>query len=357
MTQPLVIAEQGNFFVTGRYVESAESGGHRMAGQMYVQFQVPHERRVAYPIVMVSGMGQTGACYWGTPDGRRGWADHFVRQGYATYVVDHPGRGRSGHHEEAHGPTRAAAAEELARRFTAADPEHPELSPAARHTQWPGAGVPGDPVFDQFYASQVPAIPDRALAEELACRALGVLLERIGPAILLVHSQAGTFAWRVADAQPRLLRAIVAVEPNGGPFHDPAANGTGGQADVPARPWGITVGPMTYEPAAAGPSDLAYHQERFAQGPGLTRCWLQQEPARRLSQLSGIPIAIVTGDASFRTGVDHCTSQFLAQAGVPNDHLRLAEFGVTGNGHLMMLEQNSAQIAAIIDRWIGEHVT
>jgi pimeloyl-ACP methyl ester carboxylesterase len=36
-----------------------------------------------------------------------------------------------------------------------------------------------------------------------------------GPAILLTHSQSGTFGWLVADARPALVKAIVALEPSG----------------------------------------------------------------------------------------------------------------------------------------------
>ena len=43
------------------------------------------------------------------------------------------------------------------------------------------------------------------------------LLDKIGPAILLTHSQSGAFGWPVADARPDLVKAIVAVEPNGPP--------------------------------------------------------------------------------------------------------------------------------------------
>ena len=48
-----------------------------------------------YPIVMIHGGGQNGSNFTGTPDGREGWAQYFLRQGYAVYVVDQVGRGRS----------------------------------------------------------------------------------------------------------------------------------------------------------------------------------------------------------------------------------------------------------------------
>jgi hypothetical protein len=36
--------------------------------------------------------------------------------------------------------------------------------------------------------------------------------------------------------------------------------------------------------------------------------------------------------------------------------LRLAELGVHGNGHAMMLERNSAEIAAVLSDWIVKYV-
>ena len=46
------------------------------------------------------------------------------------------------------------------------------------------------------------------------------LLDKIGPAILLTHSQSGAMGWPVADSRPNLVRGIIAVEPSGPPAHD-----------------------------------------------------------------------------------------------------------------------------------------
>jgi hypothetical protein len=65
-----------------------------------------------------------------------------------------------------------------------------------------------------------------------------------------------------------------------------------------------------------------------------------------------IAIAVLTACAPY----DHCTSQFLAQAGVANDFVRLADVNIRGNGHMMMLERNNLEIAAFLDRWAREHI-
>src|SRR3954467_8804921 len=91
---PLMIASQGYFFVGGNYMKTKD-GQQVMASQMYVQYQIPQRRTHRYPVVMWHGGGQTGTNFLGTPDGRPGWADYFLRQGYAVYVVDQPRRARS----------------------------------------------------------------------------------------------------------------------------------------------------------------------------------------------------------------------------------------------------------------------
>jgi hypothetical protein len=54
----LTIAKQGNFYISGKYVENA--GDMPMIGQAFVQFQVPQRQTHPYPIVMVHGAAQTG---------------------------------------------------------------------------------------------------------------------------------------------------------------------------------------------------------------------------------------------------------------------------------------------------------
>ena len=68
-----------------------------MVGHMYVEYMIPARRAHPYPIVMVHGGSQTGTNFTGTPDGREGWAQYFVRRGYAVYVVDQVARGRAAH--------------------------------------------------------------------------------------------------------------------------------------------------------------------------------------------------------------------------------------------------------------------
>jgi pimeloyl-ACP methyl ester carboxylesterase len=144
MADAISIAEQGYFFVGGHYEDHAD--GRFLTGQMYVEFQIPAARTKALPLVMFSGGGQSGLNYAGTPDGREGWRQFFLRAGYAVYLVDQPSRARSPHLRET-GEQSRQPVRWVERQFTA--PELHKLWPQAElHTQWPGAGVEGDPVFD-----------------------------------------------------------------------------------------------------------------------------------------------------------------------------------------------------------------
>ena len=351
---PLSIARQGYFFVGGKY--STVNGQQVMSGQLYVEFQIPGKQTHEWPIVMIHGGGQSGTNFTATPDGREGWAQYFLRQGYAVYVVDQPGRGRAAYLADLYGGVTPPSLDNVQRRFVA--PERYRLWPQARlHTQWPGTGAPGDAVFDQFYASQLPSIQDFTLQQVLNRDAIVALLDRIGPAIVLTHSQSGAFGWPVADRRPDLVKAIVAVEPNGPPFFDitnvPAPEWFRDSA-TQTRPWGVTAVPLSYAPPANNTSDLAILRQEKPDAPDLTKCWLQKSPARQLPNLQKIPILIMTAEASYHAPYDHCTVKYLEQAGVHSTWIKLADIGIHGNGHMMMLEKNNLDIAAVISTWLSK---
>ena len=84
-----VLSTRDYFYVGGKY------SGETMAGQMYVEALRPARVTRKYPLVFFHGNSQTGTNWLGTPDGRPGWADYFLAQGYLIYLVDQPARGRS----------------------------------------------------------------------------------------------------------------------------------------------------------------------------------------------------------------------------------------------------------------------
>jgi hypothetical protein len=97
-------------------------------------------------------------------------------------------------------------------------------------------------------------------------------------------------------------------------------------------------------------------QQATADGPSLERCRLQAEPARRMPTLAGIPILIIATESSYHAVYDHCTSKYLAQAGVANTFVRLEDVGIRGNGHMLMIEKNNLEIADFIAKWVDKNV-
>jgi hypothetical protein len=101
--KPLDVCDQGAFFVGGvpkitNFASSDTEEGppqQIIIGQSYVQFMIPRERR-RWPLVMIHGSTHTGAALDATPDGRQGWFSYAVSKNLATFVMDQPGRGRSG---------------------------------------------------------------------------------------------------------------------------------------------------------------------------------------------------------------------------------------------------------------------
>ena len=351
--EPLALARDGYFYVGGK--TTVVDGRPYVSHQMYVEVRIPAQRTRRYPVIMVHGGTMSGTNFTGTPDGREGWAQYFVRQGYAVYVVDQPGRGRSGYLPAAYGAARNVDRDNAPRRFVAQ--EKYRLWPQAHlHTQWPGSGETDDPSADQLAQSQLPAIADFTEQQALNREALLALLERIGPAILLVHSQAGAFAWPVADDKPELVKAILAIEPNGPPFHGLEFVGAPNwfKEGPIALPYGITSMPLTYAPPVKDASELAIVEQEKADGPDLARCWMQKEPARALPNLQKMPILVLTSEASYHAPYDHCTVNYLRQAGVKPSFIKLADLGIHGNSHVMMLERNNREIAAVIVNWLQQ---
>lgn len=142
---------------------------------MYVERLTPPVVLHRHPLLFIHGLAQTAtvcSCtsvtltflhaltyfsqnWLNTPDYREGWASYFLRQGYVLYRTDHPQRSRSGWlpSEGEIGALPATAASTL---FAAPEKVEPQPYPQANlHTQWSGSGLPGDPIFDAFYASQV----------------------------------------------------------------------------------------------------------------------------------------------------------------------------------------------------------
>jgi pimeloyl-ACP methyl ester carboxylesterase len=352
------IGRQGHFYVGGHYV--GEPGKETMDGAMYVEVWVPKNIRRQFPIVFISGGGGQGAySLLQTPDGRPGWAYDFVGQGYTIYMMDYPGQGRSAYVPSVDGsltpPRSGPLMEEV---WSGGRPPSSEASSwpqTKKYSQWPSSapnkGKMGDPVFDYFAKTELPVVtsPNQ---ERRSADAIAELLDAIGqPVILLLNSGAAASGWLAADSRPKLVKGIVAVEPVAPPIENAERGATG-----PGRVWGLTNFPVHYEPPITQPSELRPVRQDKADGPDLIPCWIQQEPAHKLVNLEPIPVLDVSAEASYHRPYAHCVAKWLNQAGVKTTYVKLEDVGLSGNGHQMMSEKNSAEIAKYLQSWMEKNV-
>ncbi|KAF7856346.1 hypothetical protein EAF04_009874 [Stromatinia cepivora] len=365
-------ASRDYFYVGGEYVTTS-TNNTLFVNQMYVEHIVPNRIEQPYPIVFIHGQGMTGTNWLNKPDGSPGWATYFLSHNYEIYILDQTARGRSAWNPNGNTTLISYPAERIMQRFTAT--EKYGLWPQARlHNQWPGNGSIGDSIFDAFYASNVQFQSDTVIQEINMQNAGAALLNRTGPAILLSHSQGGLMPWVIADKVPELVKAIVSIEPTGPPFQDVLFPPTtpGGFT----RKYGITDIPMQYEPelkAGEVLEKVLVRNENAGEG-GLEECWLQRAPARQFKNLRGIKVLVETGEASFHRVYDGCTVEYLRQAGVEVQWMKLGEgvekgqgeqggghedhlvSSIHGNGHMQFMERNSDVIARVLEAWIRSAV-
>ena len=330
----LKLADQGCFFVGVQ--RKTMSYGEIALGQMYVQYMIPAEKRYPYPIVMVHGGGGQGTHMMGI-GGRPGFVHYFVQAGYSVYWVDRPSFGRSPYHPDALGPSHLPTVPAIEFLLT---------STAVFNTaQWPGPGGMHDPLVDQFMACERGNVSDEAFHSALVWPGGAELLERLGPSVLFVHAFGGFFAWGVADRRPDLVKGIVCMEINGNPFERQLV-------------WGLTAGPISYDPPVSKLSDFQFVQH--TEPPDSPRpidspYHLQAEPAHLWKNLKGIPVSWVTSEFG-GGGSPVANVAFLQQVGCSAEMLRLRDSGVFGNGNLMLMEKNNHEVFGVIRDWLDRKV-
>jgi len=114
---------------------------------------------------------------------------------------------------------------------------------------------------------------------------------------------------------------------------------------------------MTYDPPVTSPSEIETVHVTEGKLPGYT-CILQQEPARKWPNLAHIPVLTVTSETSWHGIFDDCTVDFLRQAGLTVNFVRLQDVGIHGNGHMMFMELNSDEIAEkVVGKWIVDKIS
>jgi pimeloyl-ACP methyl ester carboxylesterase len=208
----------------------------------------------------------------------------------------------------------------------------------------------GDQVFDSFYSSNVQFINNDTYQQSTVQAAASVLLDKIGkPVILMGHSQGGTFPLLIADARPKLAKALILLEPKGPPFREAVFSTT------PIRAWGLADIPLEYSPPVTDPAIDLKQEVHSARDANSSECILQAtSPApRQLVNIASKPILVVTSESGYHDVYDYCTVNYLKQAGCSKtEHLELGKAGIYGNSHMFFMEKNSDEIQEAIKEWI-----
>ena len=214
--EPLMIQEQGSFAVGGSVATSpgtfdpikqgaynpvgTDPAGQTLHGDhAYVFFQVPANAR-KLPLVFWHGHGQSGKTWETTPDGREGFQNIFLRRRFPVYLIDQPRRGRAARGTQPINIT--------------ATPDEQLWFGIFRLGAWPdfypGVQFSHDPeTLNQFFRQMVPNTGPYDV--QVNTEAVSALFNKIGPGILVTHSQSGGLGWRTAiknkNVRDRFFRA------------------------------------------------------------------------------------------------------------------------------------------------------
>jgi len=311
---PMELQDEGQFFIAGQSLPSTHPSnapgflpGQIMASQMFVHYRIPASVNRP-PIIMVHGSGHTGVTYETTPDGREGWATYFTRNNFPVYVVDHSGRGRSGFDPT---PINRAKAESNAGLL-------PDIPLTTKERAWvnfrfgdaypktyPGLQFPIDAI-DQYVSQLVPNT-ETTLSGGGAntVKALAALVDKIGPSVVMVHSQSGNYGLDLVRQRADKLRGLIIVEGSCGPL---------------------------------SAADVSDHFKK-------------------------VPTLIVLGDNTTGSKTNNgderrkqCTetADKIRAAGGKGRFIVLPEVGIKGNSHMMMMDKNNLIIADQIIGWLTE---
>ncbi len=211
--EPLVIQDQGSFAVGGTIatapgtfdpLKPLQPAGQTFHGDhLYAFYQVPVNPR-SLPIVMWHGAGQFSKTWETTPDGREGFQNIFLRRRFATYLIDQPRRGNAGR------STVEATIKPA--------PDEQFWFGQFRVGIWPNYfdGVQFDrkpETLNQYFRAMTPNTGP--FDANLISNGVSALFARIGPGILMTHSQSGGPGWLTA-IKSQNVKAIVAFEPGSG---------------------------------------------------------------------------------------------------------------------------------------------
>ncbi len=282
----------------------------------------PDGGRRRTPVVMVHGGGHTGSCYLLTADNRPGWAHRFVAAGFPVWLPDWPGCGRSG-------------------------------------------DVPFDRLGGELVAGALAAVIDEAAAASPD-----------GRVVLLGHSMGGALGWKIAELRRQKIARVVAVAPGPPGNIQPEADVVSrGDDEIVVRSFGMTR-TLSRTRAYAGGEAFVLHKlvgrsARFPRDAMATYAGhVAAVPPRLIierqnvdggqvriqdpSVFRDLPVLVLTGsdDTDHPKEVDGAVVDWLRGCGAAVEFCWLPDRGIDGNGHMLMMEDNSDRLADIVIDWL-----
>jgi pimeloyl-ACP methyl ester carboxylesterase len=299
----LVLQDFGGQFLTSE--KCNHGSGHVPGISAYVEWFIPkHPRNTS--VTFVHGGGGQGAEFLRTSDGRPGWAHAFLAAGFPVFVLDRPGHGRCTWNDDVLGPAISPPTYETLYPYFV-EPARKIMWPEAeKHRQWPDSESAGD----RFMASQGRMATSLEAAQRHVEEIAPSLFDLTGRTAIISHSAGGPCGWAMSAIGGERVAAIVAVEPLGFPGQEHSLG-------------------------------------HFSNGLVGATFAGEYDPY-------GCPIAVVTGEATWMRKSNAEAVAFLERSGKNVEHIRLWEHGICGNGHMMMSESNSDEIAQLLVRWL-EH--
>jgi pimeloyl-ACP methyl ester carboxylesterase len=309
----LELRDLGSRYV-GYTTRPADAGSVDVLNPMFVQYLLPARTRHKYPIVFIHGGGGQGTDWTETPDGRDGFVDYFVADGWDVYVVDRPGHGRSQSNSTCgNGQVRVGNSAIISRLSTSAP------------TVWPGgAPTPTNPAVIGWTSSSTTA---PYCGDALAAEKIAGLLNEIGPAVLLAHSAGGGSTFRVPDLNPSKVVGIIGFEPAGA---NPAAPGFN---NSPALMTNFKTEPALPSSFAAVTKD---------------GCAMQGDRPAKLVNYANLPIVLVATEmGTLSQDAMKCGASVWQQAGAKASSVYLPDRGLKGGGHFAMAQLDNAAYAKV----------
>lgn len=281
--------------------------GEFWSGQMYVQCYELSKSIVDIPLLLWHGGGLTGTCWEMTPDGREGWLQYFLKKGFSTYISDSVERGRASwsmypevYSTEPVFRTYKEAWESF-RIGTYSLDQHNKKIP------FEGSQFP----IDNFDEAMMGAVPRWVSNETVTMEAYNQYIKKVGKCILVAHSNGCHYAFQAMIDNYKSIKALVLIEPSGLP--------------------------------------------RINQ--------------KEMSKLNSIPILVLWGDFldkyttwnkndpninSYYKQTLHRIKELKNNGCTLIEWIELPEIGIKGNTHMMMSDNNSDEVAEIIEAWLKQ---